>query len=632
MRRTITTALATIAASTLVAGLVGVAAPTAATAATQPAPIVTGWFGWWANDTQIRQLATQSQGVVDEVNIFWWTFAGAENPVCVINSSRGFCDPSGDTPWTNAKFDRQRLILQDAGIDVLGSITDLGATYAGQLSPYLASAKNRRDYARKIARYAQNAGLDGVDLDWENFAFRDRNLGITWAETRPRWVAMIKRLYRELNERGLTLSVTIPGGRAYWGGSTGVYALSEIIDHTDRVRFMTYDYSWNVPGPIGPTGWAQDQLEAAIAEVGQDNAAKLWVGNPQYGRQWVVNQGSYSSPVYGTNRKCPAGWTPGFASETSGAWVSTVMRSIGSPDASRAIAQAENQQPQWNATHGEWTFRYSSVINGRFSRDGEFVERECRVDREVWFGDTRSALTDAQMVPELGIGGIAVWNFGSVQSDFYNRLADYGRQIAQAETTVTAKASSAVTFGRKARINVATSSDRGPAAGATATLRWSPTADSGATAAQSNAEVVSTITLDSQGAGFFRAPVEQTGYFWVEVAESDGRTAAESGPLRTRVRWRVAPDTRQLSSSAGESVTLSGAVRPEQAGIRIRVQRRTDSGWRTLRRVTTDEAGRFEANVRVLRPQTMTYRFVAGRADGLIRGVSPRITLEVTGG
>jgi len=630
VRRTMTTALATIAASTLVAGLMGLATPTAASAATTPAPIVTGWFGWWASDAQVRRLATESQGVVDEVNMFWWTFAGAANPICVINSSRGFCDPSGDTPWTNAKFDRQRLILQDAGIKVLGSITDLGATYAGQLSPYLDTAKNRRDYARKIARYAQNAGLDGVDLDWENFAFRDRNLGITWAETRPRWVAMIKRLYRELNERGLTLSVTIPGGRAYWGGTTGVYALSEIIDHTDRVRFMTYDYSYNVPGPIGPTGWARDQIEAAIAEVGAENAAKMWVGNPQYGRQWVVNQGSYSAPVYGTNRKCPAGWTPGFYSDTSGAWVSTVMRSIGSPDTARAVAQAEGKQPEWNSTYGEWTFSYTPVINGRFSRDGEFIEQECRVDREVWFGDTRSALTDAQMVPELGIGGIAVWNFGSVQSDFYNRLADYGREIAQAETMLTAKASSAVTFGRKARINVSTSSDRGPAAGATATLLWSPTADNATTATQANAEIVSTITLDAGGAGTFRAPVEQTGYFWVEVAETDSHSAVSSGPLRTRVRWKVTPESRELSSLAGESITLSGAVTPERNGVTIRVQRRTDSGWKTLRRATTDDAGRFEANVRVLRPQEVSYRFVAGRADGLIRGVSPRITLQVT--
>lgn len=631
MRRTITTALATIAAATLVAGLMGVAAPTSASAATKPAPVVSGWFGWWVTEAQAQRLVDESAGVIDEVNIFWFTFAGANNPLCLIDSARGVCVPSSSNVWTAPRYDRVRTILQNGGIKVLGSITDLGATYAGQLSPYLADPANRRTYARQIARYAQNAGLDGIDLDWENFAFRDRNLGVSWAETRPRWIAMIKRLHRELNDRGLTLSVTIPGGQAYWGGSTGVYALKEIIDHSDRVRFMTYDYSWSSPGPIGPTNWARTQLEAAIAEVGASNASKLWVGNPQYGREWALNKGSTTAPVYGTNAKCPRGWTPGFYN-TSGTWVSTIMRTMATPDGARAVAQANDVQPQWNATHGEWTFRYSPRINGRFSRDGSFVERQCRVDREVWFGDTRSALTDAQMVPELGIGGIAVWNFGSVQSDFYNRLADYGRQIAQAETTVTAKASSAVTYGRKARINVATSSDRGPAAGATATLLWSPTADSGDTAAQAKAEVVDTLTLDSQGAGFFRATVDETGYFWVEVAETDGRTAAESGPLRTRVRWRVAPDARQLSSPAGEPITLSGAVRPERSDVTIRVQRRTDSGWRTLRRVTTDEAGRFEADVRVLRPQTMTYRFVAGRADGLIRGVSPRITLQVSAG
>ena len=248
----------------------------------------------------------------------------------------------------------------------------------------------------------------------------------------------------------------------------------------------------------------------------------------------------------------------------------------------------------------------------------------------MWFGDTRSALTDAQIVPDLGIGGIAVWNFGSVQSDFYTKLAAYGREIAQAETTVTAKASSAVTYGRKARITVTTTSDKGPSAGATATLLWSPTADGATTAAQANAQVVDTATLDAEGTAIFRAPVERTGYFWIEVAETDSHTAAATGPMRTRVRWKVTPEARELSAPAGESVVLSGAVAPERSGIRIRVQKRTESGWTTLRRVTSDESGRFTANVRVLRPQEVNYRFVAGAKDGLIRGVSPRITLQVT--
>jgi len=145
VRSTLKSGLATGLASALVAGLAAIAVPPAAQAQTAPEPIVTGWFGWWAKDSQVQALANQSDGVVDEVNIFWWTFAGPDNPICVISATRGVCDPSGPTPWTNTKFDGQRRILQDAGIKVLGSITDLGSTYAGQLSPYLDDPANRRE-------------------------------------------------------------------------------------------------------------------------------------------------------------------------------------------------------------------------------------------------------------------------------------------------------------------------------------------------------------------------------------------------------------------------------------------------------------------------------------------------------
>lgn len=622
MRRTLTAVLATVAATTLVAGLMG-AVSTSASAQTKPAPVVSGWFGWWVSEAQAQRLVNESAGVIDEVNIFWFTFAGADNPVCLIDAARGVCVPSSTNVWTAPRYDRVRTILQNGGIKVLGSITDLGATYAGQLSPFLADPANRRAYARQIARYAQNAGLDGIDLDWENFAFRDRNLGVSWAETRPRWIAMIKRLHRELNDRGLILSVTVPGGQQYWGGSTGVYALKEIIDHSDRVRFMTYDFSWSSPGPIGPTRWARAQLEAAIAEVGPSNASKLWVGNPQYGREWALNKGTTSAPVYGTNANCPRGWTPGFYN-TSGAWVSTIMRTMATPDGARAVAQANNVEPQWNSTHGEWTFRYSPRVNGRFSSGGSFVERECRVDREVWFGDTRSALVDAQMIPELGIGGMAVWNFGSVQSNFYTRMAAFGREIAEAQTRMNVKVSATVPYGRNARLDITTSSDKGPAAGAQATIRWSPTNE------RSAATEVATATLNARGAATVRVPVERTGFFWVDLAPSDGHSSAQAGPLRTRVSWRVTPGERDVTAVAGETTRLSGEIAPQRGGVTIRLQRQTDSGWRNLRRVTTDDSGQFAGNVRVLRPQTATYRFVAVASDGLIRGISPQITLRVT--
>jgi GH18 family chitinase len=446
-----------VAASAALAAGILVAAP-AATAQEKPRPFVFGWFGWWVSDVAIREMTAKSEGVVGEVAIFWWSFQGPrKKSLCLYDNGnynkQGYGEPWCDspTPWTTPKFDSQRMALQAAGIKVNASITDLGSSSKGKLSKYLAKASNRQAYAKLIADYAVKAGVDGIDLDWEVFAFYDGRE--SWPTTRDNFVATIEQLSKELGSRELSLSVTIPGGQAYWGGSTGVYALKEIIDFADHVRFMTYDYSWTSPGPIGPSSWAKAQLQAAIAEVGQENAVKLWMGNPQYGREWALNKGTTQSPVYGTSARCPKGWSPGFY-DSGGVWKSTVMRTIATPDIARAAALARDITPEWKAESGEWTYRYSPTVNGRYAKDGAFVETQCRVDREVWFGDTRSALVDAESVRDLRIGGIAVWNFSNVQSDFYPRLADYGREIAPAATNVTVKAPKATTYGRQISVNV----------------------------------------------------------------------------------------------------------------------------------------------------------------------------------
>jgi hypothetical protein len=138
--------------------------------------------------------------------------------------------------------------------------------------------------------------------------------------------------------------------------------------------------------------------------------------------------------------------------------------------------------------------------------------------------------------------------------------------------------------------------------------------------------------LDDDGTGKFRVSPERTGYFWVEVAATDQQTAAASDAMRTRVRWKVKVDSREYTAVKRETVTLAAALSPAQAGVTVRLQKFTDDGWSTIRKITTDGNGRIEGNVRVLKPKTVVYRFVAGNNDGYIRGVSPKITLEVTSG
>lgn len=616
-----------VAASAAVAAATLVAAPSAS-AAQAPRPVVFGWFGWWASDSAIAQLTSNSEGVVDEVAMFWWSFQGEKNPLCLYDN--GDYDKKGDwgdcldsgwaTPWTTPKFDRQRKALQDAGIKVQASITDLGASSKGKLSAYLSTAKNRRAYAKQITDYAVKAGVDGIDLDWEVFAFHDGRE--SWAATKPRWVDMIKVLSQELRAKDLSLSVTIPGGQAYWGGSSGVYALKEIIDYADRVRFMTYDYSWSSPGPVSPAPWAQAQLKAAIAEVGEANASKLWLGNPQYGREWALNKGTSTAPVYSTDEKCPEGWSPGFYN-SSGTWVSTVMRTIGTPETARTSAAAHGVQPQWNSTQGEWTYRYSPTVNGRHRDKGAFIEVQCKVEREVWFGDTRSALRAASSLPDLRIGGIAVWNLSNLQSDFYPRLAEYGRQIAPAATSVTLKAPKTAVHGRTISVKVATDSRDGAAKGAEAALYFEP--DGGATTRSK----VDTITLDADGKGVFRVPVQVSGTWSVEVEGSWSRAPGQ-GEATTTVRYAVSAQADQAKVSAGTAVTLTGTVSPGASGTPVTVQRRSGTGaWRAVASTTTGAAGAVTVTVKPTVAGEFAYRLLVPASDGLAQGTSARIVITV---
>lgn len=383
-------------------------------------PYVSGWFGYWEPDSVVEALAAQGTSTVPEVNIFWWTFASAERPLCTYRTD-STCSTTGETPWTNAHLDGQRRILQDAGIPVLGSIVD--GSSAGALSAYLSTKASRAAYADQIVDWTAKAGLDGVDLDWEKFAFADDTL--TWPQTKPRWVAMVTVLGAKLRAKGLTLSATVPAGAypflrdgspnpgtGYW-----VYAWDKIIDHVDRLRIMAYDYSYEYAGPIGPWPWANDVVRSALAQVATQTPAhrtKVWLGIPQYSRNWVRQNPDAS---YVTRGACPAGWAPAAgASGVPGMLSQSIARA-------QEIAAREAVTPTWNATPGEYSFRYWIATDG--SAGG--VPATCEAQREVWFADTRSAKLKANIVTSQRIAGVAVWEFGFVLDGFYSQMA---RKIA----------------------------------------------------------------------------------------------------------------------------------------------------------------------------------------------------------
>ena len=612
-------ALIALTASAAVAAGLLVAAPPAS-AAEKPRPIVSGWFGWWASDTAITQMTSTSGGVVGAVAMFWWSFQGKDNPLCIYDNgdydkdgSWGECLTDTATPWTTPKFDRQRKMLQAAGIKINASITDLGASSKGKLSDYLATSKNRRSYATLITDYAVKAGVDGIDLDWEVFAFHDGR--DSWEVTKPRWVAMIKELSRQLHAKGLTLWATVPGGVPPFSGTgapnpgTGywVYAWDEIAPFVDRLKIMAYDYSWSVPGPIGPNDWAALVAKSAVAQVGEQYADRVWIGAPQYGRNWPVT----ATGGWSVKAECPAGWKP----------KSTPIRTSVTPTSARDIAAREKVTPTWDAKVGEWTFDYWLTTEGKVDKK----DVSCQVKRRVWFADTRSALARATIVPDQRIGGIAVWDFSTVTSDFFVRLAKYGREIAPAATKVSVSAPKATSYGRTVAVRVSTESRKGAAKDAEATLYFEPQGGS------STRAKVTSITLAAEGKGVFKVPAEASGSWTVAVAGSWSRASGESEPATTTVRYAVQAQASPTKVAVGTPVTITGSVSPGAAGTAVTVQRRSATGtWRDVSSTTTGSGGSVNVIVKPTVVGAISYRLLVPASAGLAQGASPRITLTVT--
>jgi hypothetical protein len=425
---------------------------------------------------------------------------------------------------------------------------------------------------------------------------------------------MIKDLSAALKAEGLTLWATVPGGVPPFSGSgapnpgTGywVYAWDEIAPYVDRLNIMAYDYSWSVPGPIGPNDWAALVAKSAVQQVGEQYADRVWIGAPQYGRNWPVQVGT----GWAVDDECPAGWKP----------TDTPERISVTPMSAREIAARENVEPVWDARFGEWTFDYWLPTAGKVDKK----ERSCDVKRRVWFADTRSALSRAKIVPDLQIGGIAVWDFGTVTSDFYSRLADYGREIAPAATTVSVKAPKATAHGRTVSVRVSTDSRVGAAKGAEATLYFQPLAGSTARAK------VDSITLDSDGKGVFKVPAESSGSWTVAVAGSWSRAAAESDPAATRVRYAVTAKASETSVAAGTPVTITGTVSPGVEGLTVTVQRRSSAGaWREVGTATTTSGGSVSVTVKPTVAGEASYRLVVPASEALAQGASARIALTV---
>jgi spore germination protein YaaH len=264
-----------------------------------------------------------------------------------------------------------------ADVDVVPSIID--ALPAGAMAAILADPTTRAQHVEAIRAFAADGGYDGIDIDYEQFAFSDGR--DTWAATRPNWVAFIEELGAALHGDGRTLTVSIPpvydadqtSDSGYW-----VYDYGAIVDHVDRIRMMTYDYSVTEPGPIAPLEWVESAIEGAIEATGSPD--KLVLGLPAYGRNW---------PVFVTG-ECPATDVPGRTTVSA--------RSVDD-----LIARREGEPVRVDET-GEWMYEYDLEVT-----DGTTT---CVQTRQVHYVDGDGIRLRMDLARQYRLDGVALWALG----------------------------------------------------------------------------------------------------------------------------------------------------------------------------------------------------------------------------
>ena len=347
----------------------------------EPAPrkILSGWIPYYGMSTSLP-TAVANADLINEVMPFWYTFklnTKTKAPYILDLYTPGNPSVAIDLPLAT---------MRSAGFKIIPTITD--GTDKLVLAKLLAKSSDRASVIKPIVDLVMSKNFDGIDLDFEGFAFVDGTA--SWPTTKPNWVLFVKELSAALHANGKLLSITAPVHFALTEKQKGytVYAWVEIAPYIDRLRIMTYDYSTSKPGPIGPIAWVERTVQYAISVL---PASKVFIGLAGYGRDWVTK----------VDGICPDNVAK-VVSPTAKA-ATFIMRNAAT------LASTYGVTPIYNEQYQEATFTYQKTYNGN-NADGQATS--CTATRTAWYQNPASYLARAQLVAKYRLGGLAEWTMG----------------------------------------------------------------------------------------------------------------------------------------------------------------------------------------------------------------------------
>ncbi|CAB4605188.1 unannotated protein [freshwater metagenome] len=548
------------------------------TADNPPRKIMTGWVPYYSMKTALPDVLNNID-LIKEVMPFWYTLKfDGKAKVAVVTDLYAPANPS-------VPISEPLNAMRNAGLSIIPTVTD--GTDKLVLAGLLKNPVSRTQIVSAIMNLVRTNNYDGIDLDFEGFAFVDGNA--TWASTAPSWVAFVKELSVALRAEKKILSVSTPyvlnpndAQKGYF-----VYAWAAIASSIDKLRIMTYDYSVSKVGPLGPITWAERTVQYAVSIM---PASKVFVGVPGYGRDWVT-------AVTGV---CPANVVN---SVKAGAKAATfVMR-----DAA-ALAATYGAVPRYDEKFGEMTFSYQKVYNGTTATG---LATSCTASRTAWYQDARGWALRAALVTKYRIGGITAWTFGMEEPLAMESIRQVAKEIAPDQVTVSASIdNSTIDYGNPITVTATFSiKDKSPVAGV-------PVRIEGKSAGDTNWRTLATVVTGPDGKIEKAVLVGKSTAVRVYSDSSWERTEGSSSEFPIVVN-RLLVVSAPGTVKASLTTVITGNIRPRAAGASVQLEKLVGKEWKPVdQAVMTDSQGNFSLNLSAQSRGVNSYR-ISVAADSL---------------
>jgi spore germination protein YaaH/5-hydroxyisourate hydrolase-like protein (transthyretin family) len=524
-----------------------------------PRKILTGWIPYYSMKTALPDVLNNAD-LIKEVMPFWYTLKyNGKTKAPEILDLYGPANPS-------VPISEPLNALRNANFQIIPTITD--GTSEGVLAGLLKSPASRTQVVNVIMNLVRINNYDGIDLDFEGFAFVDKNT--TWKATAPLWTAFVKELSVALHAEEKLLSVSTPyvlnpaeKQKGYY-----VYAWDAIASSIDKLRIMTYDYSVAKVGPLGPITWAERTVQYAISIM---PASKVFVGVPGYGRDWVT-------AVAGV---CPANVAN---SVKAGAKAATfVMRDAVS------LASTYGATPVYNEQFGEVTFTYQKVYNGTTAGG---LATTCTASRTAWYQDNRSWALRAALVTKYRIGGITAWTFGMEEPLAMEAIRTVAKAIAPDQVNaVTSVDKSEMSYGSPFTITGQLSiKDKSPLANLAVRVE-------GKSIGESAWRTLANAITNAEGKFEKSLILGKSTTLRVYSDATWERSEGLSAEIPITIN-RLINLSSPTSAKSATQLQITGSVLPRSAGAMVTLEKLAGKEWQSIAEtVVTDAQGNFVITV-----------------------------------